>query len=52
MCEVLSVGGNFNFLSKFLSFKGVSPRNERQNPKKIKTPKFWVLMKKGIDYNL
>ena len=53
MCKVISVGWNFQFfLSKFLSFKSVSPRNERQNPKKIKILEFGGMKKKGKDYNL
>ena len=52
MCKVLSVGWNFNFLSKFVSFKGVSPRHEGQNLKKLEILEFWGVMKVGIDYNL
>src|ERR1044072_24032 len=37
------------FLSKFLSFKSVSPRNERQKPYKIKILEFEGMMQKGIE---
>ena len=42
----------FKFLSKFLSFKGVSPRNEGQNSIKWKILVLWGMMKGGKDYNL
>src|ERR1044072_1668793 len=41
----------FNFLLKFLGFKGYSPRNEWQNIKKIKIPIFHGMIKGGFDYN-
>ena len=34
------LGEIFDFLSKFLIFKGVSPQNDGQNPKQIKVLKF------------
>jgi hypothetical protein len=42
----------FNFWSKFVSFKGVSPTNEWQNAKNIKIHEFLVLMKEGINKTL
>ena len=50
MCKFLSVGGNFQFFSKFLSFKGVSPRNEGQNLKKLEILEIWGVMK-GVIYH-
>ena len=41
-----------NFLSKFLSFKGVSPRNEWRNPKNNKMFEFDGMMKWGIIYTI
>ena len=41
----------FNFFSKFLGFKGYSPRNEWQNPKKSRIPELHGMIKGGIDYN-
>jgi len=40
---------NFKFLSKFLSYKGVSHRNEGQNPKTITILEFLVMKKGGIN---
>jgi hypothetical protein len=34
------LGEIFDFLSKFLIFKGVSPRNDGQNPKKYQYSQF------------
>ena len=41
-----------NFWSKFVSFKGVSPRNEWHNAKNIKIHEFLVLMKEVINKTL
>ena len=39
-----------NFLSNFLSFKGVSPRNEGLHPKNIKILEFLGMPKGGNNF--
>ena len=46
------MGEIFNFWTKFLSFKGVSPRNEWRTPKKLKFFDFEFVMKGGINTTL
>src|ERR1044072_5147821 len=48
LSKFLSVDGKFQFLVEILEFKGANPRNQRQNPKKIKIIEFHFLMKGGI----
>ena len=46
----LSGGEIFNFGRNFSNFKGVSPRNESRNSRKIKIFNFNGMMKRGNNY--